>query len=141
MGGTSVRILVLRDKTIKQKVAAFKNAWCPPAKREYPADFLQEAPVLLVVCVTDRESHGRWIENGVIASTYIMLAATALGLATTFLTAYNLRRPKQVRELKKLLQIPVHVTPVNILPIGYPDEKPRPKKLRALRDILHYDAF
>jgi len=27
------------------------------------------------------------------------------------------------------------------LPAGYPDEKPRLKKLRALRDILHYDAF
>lgn len=141
MGGQSVRIIVLRDRITKQKVAAFKNAWCPPAKRKYPADFLQEAPVLLIVCVNDHESHGRWIENGTIASTYIMLAATALGLGTTFLTAYDPKRPQQVREFKKLLRIPRNITPVNILPIGYPAEKQPRKKPQALREILHHESL
>ena len=136
-----VEVLVIRHKTAKELIAHHKNTWCPPSKKKYKADFLAEAPVILVVCVDSSRAHGRHFETGLIASAYLLLSATALGLGSTFLTAYNVRKPAQARELKKILHIPAPFVPISILPAGYPDEKPRLKKLRALRDILHYDAF
>ena len=136
-----VEILVIRNKTSKELIAQHKNKWCPPSKKKYKADFLAEAPVILVVCVDSSRAHGRHFETGLIASAYLLLSVSALGLGSTFLTAYNVRKPAQAKELKKILHIPAPFVPISILPVGYPDEKPRSKKLRVLRDILHYDAF
>ncbi|KKW44002.1 MAG: Nitroreductase family protein [Parcubacteria group bacterium GW2011_GWA2_56_21] len=121
--------------------ATVRKLWCPPSKKKYKADFLAEAPVILVVCVDSSRAHGRHFETGLIASAYLLLSVSALGLGSTFLTAYNVRKPAQAKELKKILHIPAPFVPISILPVGYPDEKPRSKKLRVLRDILHYDAF
>lgn len=136
LNGQPAHIRVIQDTETKRRIASFKNKWCPPKKREYPADFLAAAPALLIVSVKNQESHDRWIENGVIISTYILLAASALGLGSTLLTAFNLKRPRQAREFKKLLHIPEHLTPVTILPVGYPAEKPKQKRVRALREII-----
>lgn len=136
LNGQPAHILIIRDKKTKRRIASFKNKWCPPAKRDYPADFLIDAPVILIVCVKSRESHDRWIENGAIITTYILLAAASLGLGSTFLTAFNTRKPGQARECKTLLGISDDLIPVSILPIGYPAEKPKHKKIRALREIV-----
>jgi nitroreductase len=136
-----VEILILRNADVKKRIVRHKNRWCPPSKKAYKADFLSRAPVILVVCVDSGKAHERHLEIGLIASAYLLLSTSALGLGSTFLTAYNVRQPAQVKELKKILRIPPPFIPVSILPIGYPAEKPRPKKLRALRDILHHEAF
>ena len=85
---------------------AVQEQMVPEKKREYWADFLKSAPVVLVLCVDRKRSYGRWIENGTIAATYILLPAAALNLGATFMTAYNLKRPGQLRELRRLLAIP-----------------------------------
>ncbi len=141
LNGQSVEILVVQKRALKKRLVAFKNKWCPQEKRDYRADFMLNAPVVLVVCVDNRRSHKRTLENGVIASTYVMLAASALGLGTTYLTAYNLKKPAQLRELRRILRTPERITPVSLLPIGYPAGKPSRKKLRTLSEILHHESF
>ena len=134
MNERATKIFVIRDARTKARIVRHKNIWSPPEKEAYRADFLAHAPVLLIVCAHLRKSHERHLENGVIAATYLLLGATALGLGSTFLTAYHPRRPEQARELKKILHIPASYTPVAILPIGYPAEQTRAKKSAQLFD-------
>ena len=141
MGADCIEILVVGSEKVKARIAQFKRAWCPPTKKAYPADFLAEVPVILIVCADTKRSYERHLENGIIASTYILLAATALGLGTTFLTAYNMRKPAQVHELKRILKIPARLTPITIIPVGYPSDTQTPKKVRALHEVVHYGSF
>lgn len=141
LNGQPIEILVVRERPLKGRLVAFKNKWCPSGKRNYRADFLLNAPVILVVCADERRSHERTLESGVIASTYVMLAASALGLGTTYLTAYNLKKPLQLRELRRILRMPRKITPVALLPIGYPMTKPSAKKLRTVRAVMHHETY
>jgi nitroreductase len=141
MDGQPWEIIAIRDARTKGLLARFKNSWCPKAKREFDASFLTEASVILVVCVDKEKSYARWLENGVIASTYLMLAACALGLGSTFMTAFNLSRPAQMRQLRRLLGIPGGVNPVCILPLGYPAGRPARKALRAAAGFTHHERF
>ena len=141
MDGQPWEFIVVRDARMKERLARFKNKWCPKGKQEYSADFMKGASVILVICSDKKKSFSRWIENGTIAATYVLLAASALGLGGTFMTGFNLKRPGQMRELRGLLRIPKRVNPVVMIPLGFPAEKPTRKSLRQLAGLIHHDRF
>jgi len=59
-----------------------------------------------------------------------MLAATALGLSTVWVGAFDDAAVQRVLGCHDLL-------PVAILPIGYPAEEPEPAPRRSLTDLVH----
>jgi nitroreductase len=141
LNGQPWEVIVVTDEETKERLVSFKNQWCPDLKMEYRADFVKKAPMILVVCCDRERSYDRWLENGIIASTYVLLAVTSLGLGATMLTAFNLQRPEQILEARRILGIPETVNPVCIMPVGYPEEKPAAKKLRKLEDLIHYEKY
>jgi nitroreductase len=141
MGGQPWHFLVIRDPARKAQLADLKNRYCPPAKRNYAADFLRAAPVIIVVCVEHERAFSRALENGIVATATLMIAAAALGLGSTYLSAYDLAQPSLASELHKLLVTPAGITPVTIVPLGYPAGEPPEKALRPLREIVHLEHF
>lgn len=141
MNGQPWHFIVVKDGRTKSALAAIKNRHCPPEKRAFLADFLIAAPVILVICVDVAQSFGREIENSVLASDHIMLAAADRGLGTVYMSAYAEGAPGLAEEIKKELAIPDGVEPVSMLPLGYPDEVPEPNPVRSLRDIIHRERF
>ena|SRR5579862_2860965 len=133
-------VIVKNDKT-KGALVEIKNRFCPPEKRAYRADFLLQAPLIVVVCVEKNRSFGREIENGILAASFVMLGAYNRGLATVYLSAYASDEPKLSESIRKVLGIPEGFAPISILPLGYPDEIPPPKELRPLKEIIHFDQF
>ncbi len=107
----------------------------------YRADFIEDAPVLIVVCVNIEKSYGREIENGILVAATIMLAAYSRGLGSVYLSAYNREKPELEEEIKEILSIPREYKPVTIIPLGYPDETPDEKKLKPKEQIVHYERF
>ena len=102
--------------------------------------FLANAPVILVFCANPQRTEPRYgkrgrtlypVQDATIACTHAMLAATALGLATVWIGAFD---PAMVREL---IGAPRRQTPVAILPLAYAAERPEPKERRALEDLVH----
>jgi nitroreductase len=102
--------------------------------------FMAQAPVALVFCAHPARSERRYKERGArlysvqdatIACTYAMLAATALGLATVWIGAF------QDAAVRGAIGLPEDILPVAILPIGYPAEKPEPTSRRALDELVH----
>ena len=114
------------------------------AKAALNQSFIEEAPVVIVVCADEiRSSQGYGvrgktlycIQDTAAATQNIHLAAYSLGLGTCWVGAFN------EEEARKILEIPEGVRPVAIIPVGYPAEKPPARNRRPLNQIIHYEKF
>ncbi len=106
--------------------------------------FIEEAPVVIVVCADERRSSQGYgnrgktlycLQDTAAAIQNIHLAAYALGLGTCWVGAFR------EDEARKILKTPDGVRPVAIIPIGYPAEKPQPRSRRPVNQITHYESF
>ena len=127
---------ILKEEEHKKRLADIKNRHCPEEKREFRADFLETAPVIVVVSVDSRRAYERDVENGILAAGYLLLAVHSRDLGAVYLSAYRSDDPLLCKEIKDLLALPEGVNPVSIIPIGYPAEKPAPKVLRSLDEMI-----
>jgi nitroreductase len=109
------------------------------ARAAWGQQFVAEAPVALVFCADPARSAAKYHERGArlyavqdatIACTFAMLAATALGLGTVWVGAFD---DDAVSAVVGRTDLP----PVAILPLGYPGEEPEPAPRRALADLVH----
>lgn len=141
LNGRPWHLVVIEDKAVIQELVELKNRHVPEAKKDYPADFLLAASCVIVVCVDKEKSFGRELENAVLATANMMLAARACGLGTTYLSAYRPGQPSLERRIKELLRLPKDVMPVTILPIGYPMGTPVGRRAPALRPRLHRNRW
>ena len=106
----------------------------------YDQEFLAQAPLVLVFCAHANRSASKYQERGTelycvqdatIACTFAMLAATALGLSTAWVGAFD------ENELRYIINAPWAHRPVAMLPIGYAAESPRISSRRTLNDLIH----
>jgi len=106
--------------------------------------FIEEAPVVIVVCANvERSSWGYGsrgtnlycLQDTAAATENILLAAQALGLATCWVGAFH------EDAAAKVINTPRNVRPVAIIPVGRAAEKPRAPPKRSLREIVHYETF
>jgi len=141
MNGQPWCFIVVRNDETKRQLVKIKNKHCPAEKRMYKADFLQNAPVVVVVCVDRERSFNRGVENAVLAAANIMLGACRRGLGTVYMSAYRGDDPSVCEEIRQTLDIPENVDPITIIPLGYPGETPEPKTVRSLDEIVFYEAF
>jgi len=110
------------------------------AKIAHGQKFVGQAPLVIAACaVTDGHvmSCGQlsYPIDVAIALEHVALAATAEGLATCWIGAFD------EEPVKTLLGIPADVRVVQLMPLGYPADKPRPKTRFALQDILMRDEW
>ncbi len=103
-------------------------------------EFLAQAPVVLVFCThaaLNAERYGQRgdrlyaIQDASIACTFAMLAATALGLSTVWVGAFN------EQAVRKVICAPEDQRPIAILPMGYANETPRIRERRPLSQLVH----
>ena len=141
MNGQPWHFVIVRSPESKASLAEIKNHFCPPEKKMFRADFMRTASFIMLICVEKERSYGREIENGVLAASHVMLAAHSLGLGSVYMSAYIPEEPQLAETLRKQFAIPETLMPVSILPIGYPDEIPKPKELRPVKEIIHRERF
>ena len=106
-------------------------------------EFIVEAPINIIVCANlDRISpygtRGRelyCIQDSAASVENILLIAVENGLSTCWVGAFN------EKEVSKILQLPSHVRPVAIIPIGYPKEKPTPTSRIDIKKLIHYNTW
>lgn len=88
-----------------------------------------EAPLAIVVCGNMQKAEGGcgafWVQDVSAATENILVAANAVGLGAVWTGIY----PQQDRctEVSRILHLPEHIVPFNIIVIGYPAEHPTPK--------------
>jgi nitroreductase len=141
MDGQPCHFVVVRDRATCAELAAIKARHCPDEKRGFPCDFVTDAPVVIAVCVDRERSHDRGLENGVLATAFLLLAATSHGLGGVYLSAQRGGDPGLAADVKALLALPAHVDPIALVPLGRPGTIPPPKALRPLHEIVHDEVF
>jgi nitroreductase len=125
------RFVVVRDATLRKQLADAAHG----------QKFVGEAPVVLVCCA---ETDGHLMPCGqpcypidvAIAIDHVTLCATAEGLGTCWIGAFD--EP----QVKEILEIPAHIRVVELLPLGYPrDASPAEKNRLPLDDIVKYERW
>lgn len=140
MNGQPWHFLIVRDPSAKRRLAQIKNRYCPPEKKAFKADFIHYATIL-VVCIDEKRSHDRTVENAVLAASMFMLAARNRGLGTVYMSTYQPDEPGLEKGIRKLLRLPKDIRPVSMIPFGYPAETPQRKELRELKEIVHFERY
>ncbi|MFH2115287.1 MAG: nitroreductase family protein [Spirochaetota bacterium] len=124
------RFVVVRDTGTRKRLAAACNG----------QQFIAQAPVVIAGCglMPDRIMRcgipGDPIDLA-IAMEHLALAATAEGLGTCWIGAFE---QDKVREV---LGIPETVRVVEVMALGYPADTPSPRKRKALNEIVCYDTW
>lgn len=141
MDGQPWTFIVVRSAGTKGKLAETKDRYCPPEKREFPAGFLRDAPVVLVTCVERARAYDRGIESGVLATGHLLLAAANHGLTGVYMSAYKTGTPELADAIRAILGIPADIDPVTIVPIGYPGGEAGAKTVRPVGEVVFHEAF
>jgi nitroreductase len=121
--------------------------------------FISKAPVLIMPCTNEMTYHRRyqaadkvdkagkeiewpvpyWFMDVGCAVMLLLLAVVNEGLAAGFAGG------KDLNAFRKLLNIPVEVTPVGVIPIGHPAPDKRSPSLkrgkRPVREVVHYEGW
>lgn len=127
-------VVLVRETSTKQALA----------KAAYGQDFVAEAPLVLVFCADRLLSASKYgkrgaelysVQDATIAGAYCQLAATALGLATVWVGAFD------TGGVAAAIKAPDHAMPVAIIPVGYPAEEPEPTPRRRLDDLVRRERF
>jgi len=109
------------------------------AKAAGGQSFVSEAPVCLVFLAYPERSSRKYgrrgselycLQDATIATAYAQLAATALGLASTWVGAFD------EEAVAKVVEAPRSKRPIAILPIGYGGETPEITPRRRISEIV-----
>nr|NIU38445.1 nitroreductase family protein [Candidatus Bathyarchaeota archaeon] len=66
-----------------------------------------------------------WVQDCSLAAENLLLAATALGLGAVWLGVYP--REERIKAIRKVLNIPENIVPLNLISIGHPAEEKEPR--------------
>lgn len=101
--------------------------------------FIGEASLLLIFCTNPSRSIEKFgersklfsIQDATIAAAYAQLAISSIDLSSVWIGNFD------DEKVAEILRLPSDEKPVAILPIGYPNEKPKEKVTRGARGLIH----
>ncbi len=105
------------------------------------AEMLCHAPLCICVCGnlhTYEDATEIWVQDCSAATENILLAAEALGLGAVWCGAYP--GGNTAADMREVLGLPSHVTPLNAIAVGYPNEDP-PVKDKWREDRVHWQRW
>lgn len=111
--------------------------------KTYPREWFKAAPAIIIACADHSESWKRSIDGKdsadmdvAIAVDHLTLQATELGLGTCWVCNFDTER------CAEYFKFPSNISPIALIPIGYPEETTiPPKKRKPLEDIVHWESF
>ena len=86
---------------------------------------LFDAPLSISVCGDLTEMERYWVQDCSAATENLLLAATALGLGAVWLGVYP--RDDRVEAVRRILHLPDHIMPLNLIAVGHPAEEKQPR--------------
>jgi len=150
--------VVITDKEVKEKVVAVLQEYGPPIRNPKPETIQPErprfevAPVFIILLgdwrartglpdaaqSSDERVNNIFRTSLACAFLSMQLAATSLGLASQWYSAVS---GEQVQAaLKALIGIPEGLRMFDMMVLGHPAERPIPKDVRGLDEMIHYNA-
>jgi len=154
-GLTDEEISTLIEAAIKAPSAGNMQPWAFVAVRDrgvkealveaaHGQGFVASAPVIIVVCAEpartapkygDRGTNLYCLQDTAAAVENILLTAAHNRLATCWVGAFDEAMAAEA------LSLPEGIHPVAMIPVGYPDQEPRPRPRRPVAEVLHMDHW
>ena len=125
--------VVVDDRKVLDKLAA-----------ELPyAKMTAQAPLAIVVCgdlakSLNGEFGKYWMLDCSAASENLLLAAEALELGAVWTAIYP--EEQRIENVRKVLSLPEHIVPFNLIPIGYPQRNEEAKD-KFKQENIHYNQW
>lgn len=167
--GQNWEFVVVKDRHVKEQLAArYRQAWAiygaigrrVAAGDEYllkmlravqwQVDHFAEIPVLVVPCLRAGVREGRFpytpaphvAATSFYGSIYpsvqnLLLAARAMGLGASLITLPLW----SVTSARKILGLPLSVTPCCVVPLGWPKGRYGPTTRKPVEEVAHLDAY
>lgn len=108
----------------------------------YQRAWFKEAPACIVVCADHslswkRKSDGKDFADVDVAIVvdHLILKATDLGLGTCWVCNFD------AEMARKKLQLPAHIEPIALVPLGYTTLVAPPKSRKPLTEMVHWEKF
>ena len=125
--------VVVRDPETKKKLA----------KGAFGQEFVQEAPVVIVVCANlnrirnygSRGTNLYCIQDSAAAVEHILLYAASQGFGSCWVGAFD------EKEVAMVLSLPDCDRPVAMIPIGRPSEAPRRTPRLSIDTVVHREKW
>ncbi len=142
------RFIVVRDNKTKAKLAnallSVEKGGMPDGNPAFRA--ISNAPVVIVACAELGKSgyygkepatdKGDWYMFDVaLAMQNLVLAAYALGLGTVHVALLD------AKKVAGILKVPEGFCVVEMTPLGYPDQEPKPRPRKELSHIVSFEKF
>jgi nitroreductase len=86
---------------------------------------LSEAPLCIAVCGDKTISPRYWVQDCSAATENLLLSATALRIGAVWLGVHP--RKERGNPIRKVLNIPENIVPLNLISIGHPAEDKEPR--------------
>lgn len=108
------------------------------------AKMLPEAQVAILVCgdlsVTDKDGKPstNWMFDCSAATENLLLMAEAMGLGAVWTAVYPYE--ERLKPVTEILELPAHIVPLNVIPVGYPKGDPQPKD-KYDADNVHFNGW
>jgi len=140
------KFIVVRDSSTKSKLADALIA-NPDIGEKNPADnAIRNAPVVIVACAELGKSgfyHGEaatdkgdwYMFDVALAMQNLALAAHSLGLGTVHVGSLDAQKAAEI------LKVPEGFCVVEVTPLGYPDQQPKPRPRKELAEVVFYDTW
>jgi len=137
----SWEIVVVKDRTIKEKIQETVSPRNPSLLA------IVNAPVLLVFCGQLKKSGyyddryptkfgSEWFMYDLgLATENLCLAAHDSGLGTVIVGLFDHDR------VGEIINLPANHEVLVLVPLGYPDQEPKPPRRREKDEFVHYDTF
>jgi nitroreductase len=124
------RLIIIHTKGREQELS-----------RIYAREWFVQAPI--VICVVTVSSQA-WVRrdgknygdvDSTIAMDHLILAAASVGLGTCWVANFDPAAARQV------LSLPDEAEPVAFTPLGYPADEIKPKKRKALEELIRWERW
>jgi nitroreductase len=119
--------IVVRDKDLREQLSKV-HQWSWMAAN---------APVVFVVCGKEDVSD-HWVSDCSAATENLLLQATSMGLGGVWVGIYP--RTERENKLRQLLNVPLKVRILCMVPIGHPDEQ-KPARTGFDSAKVHYEKY
>ena len=125
--------IIIKDKCTIEKLSK-AHEW---------STHLSCAPVVIVACgnLKKRDHVFPCMISVTLAVENMLLMINSLGLATCWTYIHNPELPEAEKNVKETLDLPDHIIPLCMLPVGYPSTTPKNKKIVKTEKIIHHEKY
>lgn len=102
------------------------------------ARMLKDTKQAIVVCGDTVKSENAWYLDCSAAAQNILLAAESMGLGAVWTAAYPY--PDRIKVVREVLNLPNHLIPLTVIPVGYPQGSDK-AKVKFNKQQIHYNSW